>query len=156
MSLENARAIVFDLDGTLFDLTPVVHAARQRVATFLFSNGFFATRAYAFQRINTLERKHGPYYSSSPYYFAFFDIAKAVFKDKPDRVRRFLDKQNTDPEAEPVEALVAEMERVYNAEDVEDIRPYPDALHTLRELRHAGYKLVSGHTGQSAPSAQQN
>ena len=33
------------------------------------------------------------------------------------------------------------MERVYNAEDVEDIRPYPDALHTLRELRQAGYKL---------------
>ena len=141
MSLENARAIVFDLDGTLFDLTPVVLAARQRVAAFLFSNGFFSTRAYALQRINTLERKHGPYYSSSPYYFAFFDIAKAVFKDKPDQVRRFLDKQNTDPEAEPVEVLVAEMERVYNAEDVEDMRPYPDALHTLRELRHAGYKL---------------
>ena len=36
--VENARAIVFDLDGTLFDLTPVVHAARQRVAAFLFSN----------------------------------------------------------------------------------------------------------------------
>jgi FMN phosphatase YigB (HAD superfamily) len=105
VSLENARAIVFDLDGTLFDLTPVVQAARQRVATFLFSNGFFASRAYARQRINTLERKHGPYYSSSPYYFAFFDIAKAVFKDKPDRVRHFLDKQNTDPEAEPVAPL---------------------------------------------------
>ncbi len=149
MSLENVRAVVFDFDGTLFDLTPVVHAARKRVAALLFSNGFFASRAYALQRINTLEHKHGPYYSSSPYYFAFFDIAKAVFKDKPDQVRRFLDKQNTDPEAEPVEALVAEMERVYNAEEVEDIQPYPDVLQTLRELRASGYKLFLVTLGRS-------
>ena len=149
MSLENARAVAFDFDGTLFDLTPVVKAARKRVAALLFSNGFFASRAYALKRIEVLERKHGPYYSSSPYYFAFFDIAKAIFKDKPDQVRGFLDKQNTDPEADPVEALVAEMERVYNAEEVEDIRPYSDVLHTLRELRIAGYKLFMVTLGRS-------
>lgn len=149
MSLENARAVVFDFDGTLFDLAPVVKAARKRVATLLFSNGFFASRSYALNRIEVLERKHGPYYSSSPYYFAFFDIAKAIFKDKPDQVRGFLDERNTDPDADPVEALVGEMERVYNAEEVEDIRPYPDVLHTLRELRIAGYKLFLVTLGRS-------
>jgi len=149
VSLENARAVVFDFDGTLFDLAPVVKAARKRVATLLFSNGFFASRSHALNRIEVLERKHGPYYSSSPYYFAFFDIAKAIFKDKPDQVRGFLDERNTDPDADPVEALVGEMERVYNAEEVEDIRPYPDVLHTLRELRIAGYKLFLVTLGRS-------
>ncbi|MDP6040762.1 MAG: HAD family hydrolase, partial [Candidatus Latescibacteria bacterium] len=135
MSLENARAVVFDLDGTLFDLTPVVQAARKRVAVFLHTHRFFASQAYALRRINDLERKHGPYYSSSPYYFAFYDIAKALYKDKPNQVHRFLNKQHTDLDADPVEALVAEMEHIYNAEDVEDIHPYPDTLQTLRELR---------------------
>lgn len=149
MSLENARAVVFDLDGTLFDLAPVVYAARKRVAGFLHTHRFFASQAYALRRINELERKHGPYYSSSPYYFAFYDIAKALNNDKPSQVRRFLNKQHTDPEADPVEALVAEMERIYNAEDVEDIHPYPDTLQTLRELRIAGCKLFLISLGRS-------
>ena len=149
MSLENARAVVFDLDGTLFDLTPVVQAARKRVAVFLHTHRFFASQAYALRRINDLERKHGPYYSSSPYYFAFYDIAKALYKDKPNQVHRFLNKQHTDLDADPVEALVAEMEHIYNAEDVEDIHPYPDTLQTLRELRIAGYKLFLISLGRS-------
>ena len=99
MSLENARAIVFDLDGTLFDLTPVVHAARQRVAAFLFSNGFFATRAYALQRINTLERKHGPYYSSSPYYFAFLISPK--LSSKTNLIRYAVFSRNKKPTRKP-------------------------------------------------------
>lgn len=141
--MKNVRAILFDLDGTLFDLNPLVRAARRRVAHLLHSNGFFASRTYALRRINDLERKHGPYYSSSPYYFAFYDIAKTLYRDKPDRFQRFLKDRGKDHTAEtdPVEAFVAELEHVYNREDIEDLKPFADAVQTLRELRQAGYLL---------------
>ncbi|MFT5368399.1 MAG: 2-phospho-L-lactate transferase/gluconeogenesis factor (CofD/UPF0052 family) [Candidatus Latescibacterota bacterium] len=152
--MQKIRAIIFDLDGTLFDLNPLVQAARKRVATFLYTHGFFASQGYAFKRLNALERKHGPYYSSSPYYFAFYDIAKALQKDKPDTLSHFFKKRLKDPEFDPVEAFVHELERVYNIEGVEDITPYPDALQTLRELRNAGYRLFLVTLGRS--QRQQN
>ena len=54
--MHKARAIIFDLDGTLFDLNPIVQAARKRVANFLHTHGFFASPNYAFKRLNTLEQ----------------------------------------------------------------------------------------------------
>lgn len=147
--MQKTRAIIFDLDGTLFDLNPLVQAARKRVATFLFDHGFFASQGYAFKRLNALEHKHGPYYSSSPYYFAFYDIAKSLQKDKPEAMKGFFQKRKKDPEFDPIEAFVHELERVYNAEVVEDIKPYPDARQTLRELRNAGYKLFLVTLGRS-------
>ncbi|MCZ6634364.1 MAG: 2-phospho-L-lactate transferase CofD family protein [bacterium] len=146
--MNNVRAIIFDLDGTLFDLNPLVRNARQRVAYFLHQNELFASRAYALRRLNSLERRHGPYYSSSPYYFAFYDIAKALFKDKPERIRQLTRK--TDPDADPIEAFVGVLEQIYNAEDVEDIAPYPDAVQTLAELREAGYLLFLVTLGRSS------
>lgn len=147
--MQNARAIFFDLDGTLFDLNPLVQAARKRVAHFLQTQGFFASQAYALKRIDDLERKHGPYYSSSPYYFAFYDIAKMLYRDKPARIRNFLKKRRIDPDAHPIEAFVGALEHTYNAEDVEAIAPYPDALQTLRELRSVGCRLFLVTLGRS-------
>lgn len=152
--MQKTRAIIFDLDGTLFDLNPIVQAARKRVANFLHINGFFASSNYAFKRLNTLERKHGPYYSSSPYYFAFYDIAKSLQKDKPETLKAFFKKYSANPEFDPIEALVHELEHVYNAENVEAITPYPDARQTLRELRNAGYRLFLITLGRS--QRQQN
>ncbi|HCR18621.1 MAG TPA: hypothetical protein DIU35_14175 [Candidatus Latescibacteria bacterium] len=141
--MKNVRAIFFDLDGTLFDLDPLVHAARGRVADLLHQNGFFASRSYALRRINDLERRHGPYYSSSPYYFAFYDIAKALFGGKPKKVEAFLKKyaKGFSEDSDPIESFVAELEHVYNIENVEAVKPYPDTLNTLNELREAGYRL---------------
>lgn len=152
--MQKTRAIIFDLDGTLFDLNPLVQAARKRVAEFLHTNGFFASPAYAFKRLNALERKHGPYYSSSPYYFAFYDIAKSLQKDKPDLFKKFFENKKRNLDFDPIEAFVEQLEHIYNAEDVEDIVPYPDARQTLRELRNAGYRLFLVTLGRS--QRQQN
>ena len=147
--MNNVKAIIFDLDGTLFDLEPLVRAARSRVAELLHTHGFFASRTYALRRLNDLERHHGPYYSSSPYYFAFYDIAKALCKNKPDRFHKFLKARGHGQDTDPVEAFVAELEHVYNREDVEDLRPFPDAAQTLRELRAAGCRLFLVTLGRS-------
>lgn len=148
--MEKTRAIIFDLDGTLFDLNPLVQAARKRVANFLHKHGFFASQSYAFKRLNTLEHKHGPYYSSSPYYFAFYDIAKSLQNDKPEALRKFFKNKAKHPEFDPIEAFVKELEQIYNAEDVDEtLIPYPDMRQTLKELRNAGYHLFLITLGRS-------
>lgn len=151
--MKNTRAVIFDLDGTLFDLAPLVRAARNRVATLLNSAGFFASTSYALKRINELEERHGPYYSSSPYYFAFFDIAKSIYREKPDRCAAFLRTYGHDV-GDPIEQLVAVLEESYNAEDVENISPYPDAIQTLEELKAAGCQTYLMSIGR--PGRQQN
>ena len=140
-SMKNTRAIIFDLDGTLFDLDPLVQAARKRVARHLYVHGFFASESYALSRINDLELRHGPYYSSSPYYFAFYDIAKALQRDKPDRLAAYINRQRPNhrslEDTDSIEAFVAELEYVYNSEAVEDVKLFPGAVQTLQELRGA-------------------
>ncbi len=144
-SMKNTRAIIFDLDGTLFDLDPLVQAARKRVARHLYVHGFFASESYALSRINDLELRHGPYYSSSPYYFAFYDIAKALQRDKPDRLAAYINRQRPNhrslEDTDSIEAFVAELEYVYNSEAVEDVKLFPGAVLTLQELRGAGCQL---------------
>ena len=144
-SMKNTRAIIFDLDGTLFDLDPLVQAARKRVARHLYVHGFFASESYALSRINDLELRHGPYYSSSPYYFAFYDVAKALQRDKPDRLAAYINRQRPNhrslEDTDSIEAFVAELEYVYNSEAVEDVKLFPGAVQTLQELRGAGCQL---------------
>ncbi len=143
--MKNTRAIFFDLDGTLFDLDPLVQAARRRVARHLHGHGFFASESYALSRINDLERRHGPYYSSSPYYFAFYDIAKTLHRDKSDLLSDYLKAQHRHhgrlEGADSIEAFVAELEYVYNSDAVEDVKLFPGAVQTLQELRDAGCRL---------------
>ncbi len=151
--MKNTRAVIFDLDGTLFDLAPLVQAARNRVAALLHEAGFFASAGYALRRINELERRHGPYYSSSPYYFAFFDIAKSICREKPKQSADFL-RSHGHKDGDPIEQFVAVLEHAYNAENVESILPYPDALQTLEEVRAAGCRTFLVSIGR--PGRQQN
>jgi 2-phospho-L-lactate transferase/gluconeogenesis factor (CofD/UPF0052 family)/FMN phosphatase YigB (HAD superfamily) len=143
--MHRVKAVIFDLDGTLFDLGPLVSAARQRVARLLHECGFFPSEADAIRRIEDLERNHGPYYSSSPYYFAFYDIAKSLGSDNPELCQKFLNQQHERRRAtdtDEVESFVRALEAVYNREDVEMIAPYPDAVQALTELKSLGCKLI--------------
>lgn len=154
--MQRVKAVIFDLDGTLFDLAPLVQAARKRVAHLLHAGGFFPTEAAALARIDDLESRHGPYYSSSPYYFAFYDIAKQIVEDTPDACETFLGKheRRREGDSDRVEQFVRVLEREYNQQDVETITPYPDAIQTLTELKAAGCRLILLTVGR--PSRQQN
>ncbi len=155
--MHKAKAVIFDLDGTLFDLAPLVLEARRRVARLLFGSGFFSTEADAHQRINDLERRHGPYYSSSPYYFAFYDIAKTLCEEMPDNCEAFFKRRNKrrrETDTDIIETFVRILEQEYNQEDVETITPYPDAIQTLAELKSVGCKLILLTIGR--PSRQKN
>ncbi len=138
-------------------LAPLVLSARRRVASLLFEGGFFPSEGDALIRINDLERLHGPYYSSSPYYFAFYDIAKSLCQDKPVVCEAFLEQhheQRHEANSDDVETFVRILEQAYNQQDVETITPYPDAIQTLTELKSLGCKLILLSVGR--PSRQQN
>ena len=108
----------------------------------------------------TLERRHGPYYSSSPYYFAFYDIAKALQRDKPDRLADYINRLRPDhrslEDTDSIEAIVAELEYVYNSEAVEDVKLFPGAVQTLQELRGRGVSALSGHIRADASAEKQD
>jgi 2-phospho-L-lactate transferase/gluconeogenesis factor (CofD/UPF0052 family)/FMN phosphatase YigB (HAD superfamily) len=155
--MQRVKAVIFDLDGTIFDLAPLVAAARRRVGQLLFESGFFSSEADAIARIEDLERSHGPYYSSSPYYFAFYDIAKSLCRDMPDECRTFLSDRHERRRAtdvDEIESFVQILEQVYNQQDVETITPYPDTIQALDELKALGCTLILLTVGR--PSRQQN
>ena len=155
--MQNTKAVIFDLDGTLFDLAPLVSAARLRVASLLFEGGFYDSQDDALQRIELLEQEHGPYYSSSPYYFAFYDIAKTLCEESPEQCASFLEGlhgRRRESDSDAVEAFVRVLEQAYNQQDVETIAPYPDAIQALDELKSLGCKLILLTVGR--PSRQQN
>lgn len=156
--MQRVKAVIFDLDGTIFDLAPLVRAARKRVATLLFESGFFTSESDAIARIEDLERRHGPYYSSSPYYFAFYDIAKDLCRDMPEVCQKFLgtrqERRRRESDTDEVESFVRILEQAYNRQDVETISPYPDTLQALDELKALGCTLILLTVGR--PSRQQN
>ena len=154
--MQQVKAVIFDLDGTIFDLAPLVLAARQRVARLLFDSGFYESESEAIAEIEDLERRHGPYYSSSPYYFAFYDIAKSLSERMPDVCASFLggrEERRRESDRDEIESFVRILEQVYNQQDVESICPFPDTIQTLEELKTLGCKLILLSVGR--PSRQQ-
>ncbi len=115
------KAIIFDLDDTLYDCTgSLLEASRKRAAKTMVKNGIPCTEEEAYLMQKELSEKHGPYY------LVFDEIAKRFDKDK-----EFID-----------HALKA-----YNSNEVSDIKLFPGVISTLKELALEKYKLLLLTTG---------
>ena len=110
------KAVLFDLDDTLFDCCGLlVEAARRRAAKAMVQAGLPCTEEEAYRTQIELAEEHGPR-------FNVFD-AMAETHGMPSSLAQT--------------ALTA-----YNSEEVGDIKPFPDVPDTLAELRAQGYKLL--------------
>jgi len=107
------KAVIFDLDDTLFDCTgTLVAASRRRAARALMAAGLPLSEDEAFALQNQLARERGPR-------FLVFD----------EIVKRY---------GLPHEAVDAAY-HAYNSEEVEDIRAFSDVIPTLRFLKRQGF-----------------
>ena len=110
------KAILFDLDDTLFDCCGLlVEAARRRAARAMVAAGLPCTEEDAYEQQIELAEQHGPR-------FNVFD-AMAEMHQMP---------------ASLAEVALA----AYNSEEVGDIQPFPDVPESLDHLRAQGYKLL--------------
>jgi uncharacterized cofD-like protein len=115
------NAIIFDLDDTLFDCTGLlVEASRRRAARAMIEAGLPCTEEEAYQLQKTLTERYGPYCH------VFDEIAK---------------KYNMD------HSLVERAFHAYNSGEVANIKPFPDVIPTLEQLKSEGYKLFLVTTG---------
>jgi len=110
------KAILFDLDDTLFDCYGLlVEAARRRAARAMVDAGLPCTEEEAYQKQIELAEKHGPR-------FDVFDAMTNLY------------------------GVAGELAQValaaYNSAEVGDIEPFPDVPETLTDLRAQGYKLL--------------
>jgi len=118
------KAILFDLDDTLFDCYGLlVEAARRRAARAMVQAGLPCTEEAAYHKQIELAEQHGPR-------FDVFD-AMAEMHGMPPSLAQV--------------ALAA-----YNSEEVAAIQPFPDVPETLAELRSQGYKLLLYTSGVTA------
>lgn len=114
-------AVIFDLDDTLFDCTGLlVEASRRRAAKAMVEAGLPCTEEYAYQLQKTLTERYGPYYH------VFDEIAKKYNMDHSLAERAF---------------------HAYNTGEVANIKPFPDVIPTLKQLKSDGYKLFLVTTG---------
>jgi uncharacterized cofD-like protein len=115
------KAVIFDLDDTLFDCTGLlVEAARRRAARAMVEEGLPLGEAEAYELQKIIAERLGP---SS---LVFDEIAR-TYKMGPKLVKAAL--------------------RAYNSSDVSDIKPFPDVVPTLRQLKLEKYKLFLVTTG---------
>jgi len=109
------KAILFDLDDTLYDCSgSLVDAARRRAAKAMVEAGLPCSEDEAYRVQVNLTVRHGPSYR------VFDHLAEQYGKGR-----------------DFVEAAL----RAYNRSEVEDIRPFPDVVSVLRNLRAQGYLL---------------
>ena len=114
--MRKIKAILFDLDDTLFDCCGLLaEAARRRAAKAMVEAGLPLSEQEAYQQQLELAERHGPRY----------DVFDAMAQ------------QHGMPSSLAEVALAA-----YNSEQVGDIEPFADVPETLADLRADGYKLL--------------
>ena len=109
------KAVIFDLDDTLYDCSgSLIDASRSRAAKALVEAGLPCTEEEVYQLQKELTEKHGPYYH--------------VFNE-------IVNKYNADSK------LVTIAYKAYNSSEVSEIKPFPYVIPTLKELKEKGHKL---------------
>lgn len=119
----NFKAVIFDLDDTLYDCSgTLIAASRRRAAETLVKNGLPMSAEEAFEFQNQLAAAYGPHF------LVFDEIGRRYGLD---------------------EKVLAAAYRAYNSENIEaPITLFPDTLSTLNELRQMGvmcFLLTVGH-----------
>ena len=115
------KAVIFDLDDTLYDCTGLlIGAARRRASEAMVAAGLPCTSDEAFRLQVELSEKHGPNY------LVFNEIAKRY---------------------QAGQELVAAALQAYNSDEVNDVHPFSDVGRTLSALRDTGYRLFLVTTG---------
>ncbi|MDN3511375.1 MAG: uridine diphosphate-N-acetylglucosamine-binding protein YvcK [Candidatus Jettenia sp. CY-1] len=109
------KAVIFDLDDTLYDCTGLlIDASRRRAAKAMVEAGLPCTEEEAYQLQKELSDKYGPYH--------------LVFNEIVNKYRA-----NT--------KLINIAYKAYNSSEVSTIKPFPDVIPTLKELKDKGYYL---------------
>ncbi|HHT9112299.1 MAG: uridine diphosphate-N-acetylglucosamine-binding protein YvcK [Planctomycetes bacterium] len=109
------KAVIFDLDDTLYDCSgSLIDASRRRAAKALVEAGLPCTEEEVYQLQKELSEKHGPYH--------------LIFNE-------IVNKYNADSK------LVTIAYKAYNSSEVSEIKPFPYVNPTLKELKEKGYKL---------------
>jgi uncharacterized cofD-like protein len=115
------KAIIFDLDDTLYDCTgSLLEASRKRAARAMVDAGLPCTEEKAYLMQKELSEKHGPYYP-------VFNEISITFNMGHELVRSAL--------------------KAYNSNEVNDIQLFPDVIPTLKKLAQEKYKLFLMSTG---------
>ncbi len=115
------KAIIFDLDDTLYDCTgSLLEASLRRAARAMVNAGLPCTEEDAYLMQKELSEKHGPYYP------VFNEISKKFNKDNN---------------------FVSTVLKAYNSNEVTDIQLFPDVIPTLKKLSQEKYKLFLLTTG---------
>ncbi len=118
--MAKVKAIFFDLDDTLFDCSgSIIDNARKRAGAAMVKAGLPVSDRKAYELQKEFFKKYGPMEN-------IFDRICEKMQCSKDERRK----------------IVNAAFRAYNSDDVEQIKPYPDAKPTLRKLRKKGIKLV--------------
>ncbi len=115
------KAIIFDLDDTLYDCTgSLLEASRKRAAKAMVDAGLSCTEEEAYLLQKELSEKYGPYYP-------VFNEISNKFKMGHELIRSAV--------------------KAYNSNEVTDIQLFPDVVPTLKKLAQEKYKLFLLSTG---------
>ena len=115
------KAIIFDLDDTLYDCTgSLLEASRKRAAKAMVNAGLPCTEEEAYLMQKEISETHGPYYP------VFNEIANKYNKDHD---------------------FISAALKTYNSNEVTDIKLFPDVVPTLEKLTQEKYKLFLLTTG---------
>ncbi len=115
------KAIIFDLDDTLYDCTgSLLVASRKRLAKAMVQTGLPCTEEKAYTMQENLSEKYGPPYQ------VITEIAK-IFNLDNDFIKNAIN--------------------AYNSNEVSDIKLFPDVIPTLKQLARENYMLFLLSTG---------